>query len=629
MTELTEEQQIIAQTFLVPFESAEQLRDWAYNFLGIDFPLGRIDPTSNSSPAEWLFDAYTAIRNNLGGEKPTYVVYSSRDSYKTLSCAALEVIVMVHFELTIAHMAAIEPQSKKAVQYINSFLRKVNPYLEFHGRKIESQNTRNIAIKNEEGEICYITVIICTLTGANSEHTNIMVIDEVDVVRFPQAYEEAKLIPGVLNGRHPITIMTSTRKFAFGLMQKEIDSANEQNNPVLHWNILDITERCPEERHRPDLPKEERYTALNLPLRNLSPSEYQSMQEEKKSEFKKQEAYAGCAKCPLLPVCETRLAHRPKSDVGGLYKPIDFTINQFGKVNPDMGEAQLLCWKPSATGLVYGRFDAEEGQNTLTLDQAYYEFTGIHASGITLDDLIDLFHRKGINFYVGGDWGYAHAFALIAGAVLPSKEFWLFETLAIPGLEYEDMINRAIYFRDKYKPKKWFMDTAQPMFIKGFKKRKMPCKEFKKDVLGGIESIRGQIVDASNKRRLKVLKTDENDFLISGFQHHHFKMDASGNITKDPDDEEYADVMDSLRYMGQNLFAPKGNIRTGANNAVKNALHVKQRQELYKKNPMKIHSDVMVNRIRDLSVDGLNSDSKGKTEGGQVYWDFSDPFNED
>ena len=164
---LSEEQKAISNSFLVPFESAQQLRDWVFIFLGIDFPLGRIDPDSNSSPSEWLFDAYTAIRDNLGNVKPTYVVYSSRDSYKTLSCAALEVIVLVHFQLTIAHMAAIEPQSKKAVQYINNFLRRIKPHLEYHGRGIESQNTRNIAIKNEEGEICYLTIIICTLTGAN------------------------------------------------------------------------------------------------------------------------------------------------------------------------------------------------------------------------------------------------------------------------------------------------------------------------------------------------------------------------------------------------------------------------------------------------------------------------------
>lgn len=1013
---LSEYQKALAPSFMVPFESAQQLKDWCSVFLGIDFPLGRVDPDSNSSPTEWLFEAYSAVRHNQGAKKPVFVVYSAREAFKTLSCSALEVILLAHFKLTIAHMAAIEPQSKKAVQYISSFLRKINPYLEYHGSKIESQNTRNIIIRNKEGEVCYLTIIIATLTGANSEHTNFMCIDgdsrisvrnidtnsnrkrkniaaktlfkklengeihdaisfnhlmgkmefkkiigwhknykqlyiiktkdktisatedhrffvagkgyipvseiqqedrllfldkssgfgnknqseslidlsiepdhkdtteldqfllgsllgdggvyrksennayyqethcmeqkeyaewkrsilsktfltrnytstggyntteqykistgntpllnkwtsfkktfdgierlgplglavwymddgckgrglrlstegfsyeqqiilrdllksnfnihveikpskgkyyflqgsiedqyklyeicknyihpsmlykfdhllsvsvepceccgkeylrqtvshtgrycadkicqavktnqfhlhpvvsikkgstgkvydftvegnhnyiangflshncidEVDVVRFPQAYEEAKLIPGMLNGRFPVTVMTSTRKFAFGLMQKEIESASEKGHPVLHWNIIDVTEHCSKTRHLPDEPKEDRYIARRLPLRNLSVQEYGSMQEEKRAEFDKITAYKGCASCILLPVCQTRLATRPETDVGALYKPIDFTINQFGKVNPDMGESQLLCWKPSSTGLIYGRFDPEEGQNVITLDQAYKSYTGNETEGTSLDDLIDLFHKKGINFYVGGDWGFRHAFALIAIAVLPNKEFWVFETLAIPGLEYEDMIKYAISFRDKYQPKRWFMDTAQPMFIKGFRRRKMICKEFKKDVMGGIESVRGQVVDASNKRRLKILKTDENAFLIKGFANHHFRTDASGNITQDPDDEEYADVMDSMRYIGQNLFDSKSQGLKAASGDARAEAHRRQRQELYKSSPEKAHSDILLNKIKNLTTEG-SGESKGKSASGTILWDFGDPSDD-
>ena len=620
---LSSDQQALAESFLVPFETVQQLRDWACVFLGIDFPSGNIDPDSNSSPSDWLFEAYTAIKNNEGATKPTFVVYSARECYKTLSCAALEVIVMAHFGLTVAHMAAIEPQSKKAVQYITSFIKKIKPYLEFHGRSIQSQNTRNIAIEDENGEVAYVTIIICTLTGANSEHTNIFVTDEVDVVRFPQAYEEAKLIPGVLRGRLPVSIMTSTRKFAFGLMQKEIDLAKENNHPVLHWNIIDITEKCQPDRHKPKGPKQKRYIARSLPLRNISEVDYNNLLEEKQAEYDSIEAYEGCATCPLLPVCKTRLATRPDQDTGGLYKPIDFTINQFKKINPDMAEAQLMCWKPSSTGLIYPRFDEAVGENTITLETAWVSFTGTEApDDLSLDDLIDVFHKRGIPFYVGGDWGFRHAFALIACAVLPSGEFWVFETLAISGLEFDDMMKYSKYIRDKYLPKKWFMDTAQPMFIKTFRKNKMPCKDFRKDIMGGIESIRGQVVDSSNVRRLKVIKTDENEFLIKGFRHHHFRLDAAGNITKEPDDEEYADVMDSMRYIGQNLFSSKGSVRSGVSNVVNRP---NRHRNANNNNVSKVHSEIMLNKIINLASDGLGQ-SKGKSDGGGVLWDFSDPF---
>jgi hypothetical protein len=783
---LTPEQEAIAKTFLVPFETPEHLRAWCHSFLDIDFPLGSIDPGSNSSPSEWLFEAYKAIQNNEGDIKPTFVVYSSRDSYKTLSCAALEIIGMVHFNLTIAHMAAIESQSKKTVEYVTTFLKKLKPYLEYHGRSIDSQNTRNLSVVNKDGDVAYLTIIIATLTGSNSAHTNFMCVDgdsrisiqnpnptskrkllkvtakslfkrlekgqilkalsynhlsdigcfqfkditnwtenkkqlytiktrsgsisateehrffvmgegykelkdiqprdlltaigkktlttlgyeysialdpvvsvekgevkkvydftvednhnyitngflshncvdEVDVVRFPQAYEEAKMIPGMLKGRFPITVMTSTRKFSFGLMQKEIEAANKNGHPVLHWNIIDITEKCLPPRHKPELPKGIRYIAKRLPLRNISPTEYEALLPERKVDYDQIEAYAGCAECSLLPVCQMRLAHRPDKDLGGLYKPIAFTANQFTKVTPDMAEAQLLCWKPSSSGLIYSRFDESEGENVLTLNQAWKSFHGTEPDfQVTLADLIDVFKKKGIRFYVGGDWGYRHAYALEAAAILPSGEFWIFETLAISGLEFEDMIKYAEYFRDKYRPVKWFMDTSQPMFLKAFRKRGMPCKDFKKDVMGGIEAVRGQIVDATNRRRLKVLKTEENQILVDCFNKHHFITDASGNITQTPDDEEYADVGDSMRYLCQNLFEPKKKLSAGASNPVLLADQEKKRLEMYRNSPEKIYSDALMSKITSLTVETPET-AKGTNDTGTVIWDFSHPIND-
>ena len=237
---MSDSRDALIKAFLNPITSPEHMRDWVFNYFGIDLPLGSIDPDSNSSPAEWLYTAYNAIRMNTGDEVPGYIVYAPREGYKTLTTAMLEVLCAVHFLLPVAHMAAIESQSKKSVQYITSFIKKIRPYLAAHNIEVKSSNTRHTELQDESGRIAYISIIICTLTGANSEHTTLFVIDEVDVVRFPNAYEESKLIPGVMNGIYPLTIKTSTRKFAFGLMQKEIDGSKESGDGVLHWNIIDI-----------------------------------------------------------------------------------------------------------------------------------------------------------------------------------------------------------------------------------------------------------------------------------------------------------------------------------------------------------------------------------------------------
>jgi hypothetical protein len=73
--------------------------------------------------------------------------------------------------------------------------------------------------------------------------------------------------------------------------------------------------------------------------------------------------------------------------------------------------------------------------------------------------------------------------------------------------------------------------------------------------MGGIEAIRSQIVTTSGVRKLLVLNTEENQKLIQGFKVHHFKLDARGNPTTTPDDEEYADIMDCVRYVGQNIYS--------------------------------------------------------------------------
>src|ERR1019366_7594351 len=158
----------------------------------------------------------------------------------------------------VAHLAAIVSQASKAIQYIDSFITKIKPFVEALGRKVDAQSKRNISIKDGTGNVAYVNVIVATVTGANSEHTNILTIDEIDIMRFPRAYEEAKLIPGMLNGQFPLTIKTSTRKFAFGLMEKELQNAHNAKETILRWNIIDVTEYCKPERHRPDLPKEKR-----------------------------------------------------------------------------------------------------------------------------------------------------------------------------------------------------------------------------------------------------------------------------------------------------------------------------------------------------------------------------------
>lgn len=620
-----EEKKQYAELMFQRLSSPQELKNWVMFYLGLDMPIGSVDPDSNSSPIDAMWEIYDNVLNNRGDVTPGYIMLSARECYKTLGAAILETLLMLHFEVTIAHMAAIQAQSAKAVQYINYFFAKVEPLLEAAGWTKTSENKSKISFRTKNDEDVYIRVIVATMAGANSEHTSLMFVDEIDVVANPQAYEEAKLIPGYTKGIFPVTVKLSTRKFAFGLMQKEIDMAPISGDKIVRWNILDVTERCPETRHKPELPKEDVYTAKALPLRTIDTVEYDALSDPEKPKWEKQEqVHAGCVGCKLLPVCKTRLSKRPIDATGGLYKPIASVINQFKKVSPDMAEAQLLCWKPSSKGLVYPRFEGQINKgNVITLEHAWETLMGDPPAKkkISEADLIWKMQNLGIRFFAGVDWGYTHDFVIVIFALIPNGEVWIVDCYSAPGLEFSDCLEVAKSYRDKYHVERWFCDTAMPSHIKSFNKNHMKSPNFTKDVMGGIEAIRSKIVDGNGRRLLKVLYTDANQKVIKSFQKHHFKLGSDGNPTLIPDDTPgTSDQADAMRYVGQNLFPIKGPqkpefVVTGADGKPIDGSTPEGLAEIEKR---MTHSNQMKDELGRLVQDGTFQGGNGKK--GGFHW---------
>lgn len=605
---------------LRPLESAEELQAWMYLFLGILFPMGVVYPSSTHGPADAMWRIYQLMKTGDSEHVPQTTMLASRDSFKTLGAAAIEVLCMIHFRLSIAHMAAIKSQSDKAIQYVNAFFRSLNPYLEHHGWKKTSDSKAKIEWLTDDGESVYIRIIIATIAGANSEHVPMLFIDEVDVVQDPRALKEAKMIPSVYKGYFPLTVYLSTRKFAGGLMEKTLKETVEAGGEILRWNILDVAERISYETARVDEPKVKRYVSRQLPMENLSPEEWEVLPDEKQVAYEEMMAYAGIAEHPMLSVMRNYLVDRPQTDVGGLYKPFTAVRNNFKQIDAEMAEAQLLCNKPSSSGLVYPRFD--EVKNVLSVNDALKKLIGDECDVDNFEYLKEYLKNLGVPIIGGADWGFSDHTSLVILALLPSGEVWHLDTLSMPGLELDDIVKYATEMQREWDVDRWYVDQAYPAYIKTLKKKGLKVPKFKKVVEDGIAALQSKIVDSSNVRRYYVIDTPNNKEMVDAYGEYRWKVDGKGEIIEGKphhDSDGISDKMDSVRYPFQCLFTKGSKVvfdSTGEkSSAVKKAMDsAKGNEEVVKK----VNKTIMQEKIGELATKDKNKVTVKKK--GRIFW---------
>lgn len=563
-----EEKRKFSEMMFSELSSAQEIKDWVKFFLGLELPLEITDPESTSSPLDAIWQVYNTFKLNKGDVNPGYILMSCREGMKTVSVAIMEILLLLHFQLDIGHAAATETQSSVALQYIGGFILNIEPLLNFAGWEKVSENKRLIKYKTPQNKLPFIKIVICNPKGMNSLHSNVLFLDELDLAD-PAALKEGKFITSFSKGIYGVKVYLSTRKYAFGNMAKAIDNAPAMNYKILRWNVIDVTERCPASRHKPEGPLEDRYVQKNLPLVQITPEEHNLLPDAEKTKYDLvKDTFEGCRSCTLLPVCRMRLAQKPDAATGGFYKPITSVEIAFREnvPDPDAAEAQLMCWKPGSEGLVYPRFSTDLNKgNIITLKQAYDSLVGPNLKTLVSElDLINELQKLEIPIHAGVDWGYTHDSVIIIMALLPTGEVWIIDCYAAPGLEFSDVLEIAKSYRDKYKVQKWFVDQAQPANAKSFNKNGMRCPSFKKDVMGGIEALRSKISSSDGRRLLKIVATKETAKVISALQKHRFKLDGQGNVTLEPDDERgIADICDAARYPAQNLFPVKGSQKPG------------------------------------------------------------------
>ncbi len=591
-----------------PCETREELQQWLIGFLSLDLPDCRVDEESTSTPLDMVWETYSKMRANSDPDFNRVLYFACRDGFKTLGAAAIETLAILHLGRSVAHMAAIKEQATKAQSYVKSFFRK--PHLRdfvvsdnetkteirrFYNRDTKHNLTlgeyqaltadqqalheevrQALTMYREREE--YIKVIICTMQGANSEHVPLMVIDEVDVVSNPAAYAEAQNIPSERAGKLDLTILTSTRKFAFGLVQDEINRAEETGLHIRHWNLIDITERCPPERHHPDKPKITIYRSSET-LKAIGEAVYNGLTQKEQESYTRDTGFDGClTNCRLFAVCKTRLATHQHSKSTFLNK-IPTVINKFRKQRSiDMAKAQLMCWKPASTGLIYSRFDRT--RHVLSPAQAYFKVFGEEppqGNKMTKAEFLACVAERDVQWYGGMDFGMGHAFVYVNG-FKDGHRMFVTHCFSSPGLETAQAIEQLEPLREEFDPTV-YPDMADSQAIRAFKRAGWKMRLWKKGagtIASGITAVQGKLnpVMANEPELYFVHDVDEDPgmaLLVQRIQEFHWKLDSAGKPTGVPQDDD-DDEVDGLRYLVMNVFPLKGGgVVTGANDVTTNA----------------------------------------------------------
>lgn len=593
-----EREQILRDCLFTICKDKMELHRWIKIYLDVDFPYTIIcdddikNPPSNSTPMDLIWEMYWAAigPERFKKENKYFLGYAARDSGKTLLSAVIETLCLFHLNRDVGHLAAQEDQALNCMRYIGTFLKRpilrefltakskrdivITKYTHIDTKEIISPIQFNSLSNYEknfyEESSNFIKVVICSKEGTNGLHAPFFVMDELDLAD-PAAVEEAKMIPSQMQtGELPITFMTSTRKYSFGLVQKEIDNAEKSKLIIRHWNIIDITEKCSPEKHLPEEPKIPIYYSEYY-LNAIDEEAYLKLSEKEKESYEMKEGYAGCLKnCSIFAQCKGRLVNKqPIVKRTRFLKTIESVEGLFGRVGLDGGKAQLMCWKPSSEGLIYPYFSKEVHMKTPA--QMAERATGEQFPvNFSKEDLINLFKSLGAQFYSGMDHGFTHHFSVVTAALF-GRVMYIIDAISVPKLELQQKIelckDRLMHFNTTIYP-----DSAYPSDNTSFKKHGFRLIDFKKDIKEGVEAVRIRLNPGGGMPpSIYLLKGDYGcELLASAITQYHWKINKSdGKLTDElaplkvtKEDDPTDDILDAMRYLCQNVKINKVGVMT-------------------------------------------------------------------
>lgn len=561
-TPLTLEQR--TEIMLKKCQTREELNKWIKYHLGLQLPDCTVSRYSDTNPLDVVWEVYKICVLKQNPDNIQELLYvAGRGSGKTLGMAIAEFLVMLHDQRDTVHVGAIQSQADRCYQYIKGFYynRKLKdvlmpPKVPEDQRILEKPNMSKSTFNLSPDHQTTLEILPCTMKACNGPHVPLVVVDEIDTVSG-EGLKAFKEITGMLDsrpGKQALRVGISTRKSRYGLMNAQIENAEQSGRTVRKWTAFEFHARCPDERS--GTTPTDLYVYQDK-MEVITPEEFEKKDKQKKNDFVRH-TFPGqnCQTCPIAAICLGDA--KKQQSASPMLKPVQELIKKAIENDVDWALAQLMNLKPSVEGIIYKEF--EEKAHVKNWNEMWYILTGKEFPDECSHDIfVKKCHAMGLSCYAGIDWGWSN----------PSTVVYFFvdnrENVYVVNCEGRTYLNNPTWaqtikakWHQMYRCQLYFPDLANPGDAVTMRTEGLPCpSEQTKDTDSGIQIVKKWLRSLASPMPKIFFNKETCGPIIQEFQMYHFKTDAAGDITDEPE-KEYDHWLDALRYAMYELFGKSG-----------------------------------------------------------------------
>lgn len=546
-----------------PCKNRIELKNWIKYHLNMDLPDTTISRYADTNPLDSIWEIYDICVNNNNPKNVEELLYvASRGAGKTLGVAIAEFLVMLHDQRDVVHVGAIMSQAKRCYEYQQKFMRadRVRVVLDqsLNGLPIIEKENMEKSVFNfvdrytKQMAKATLEILPCTLKAVNGPHVSLVSVDEVDTISG-EALKAFKDISGMLDSRgsrKALRVGISTRKSRYGLMNKQIEDAEQAGRDVRRWTTLEFSGRCEDSRSgtNPTIG----YVLQDV-MEVIAEEDFLKKEKQKQGEYF-QNMFPGekCLHCPIAACC---LGDAKKQTcTSPMLKPISDAIKKTKESGADWCISQLFNLKPSVEGIVYKEFDEKQhvkGWNDMWKILTNNEYPG----ECTHDAFVKKCKQMKLSAYGGVDFGWSNPSTVVFFYVDNRENIYV---VRAEGQTYTNNPTWVQTIKNKwhhmYGVQLYFPDFANPGDSVTMRQEGLPCpSEQTKDTMGGIQIVKKWLRSLASPVPKLFVARDTCSPLIHEFQMYHFKTDAAGNISDDVD-KEWDHWLDALRYAMYGIF---------------------------------------------------------------------------